>query len=421
MSDVFSIKKVKELPEKVALELTGDDILIIEDEHNTCQIKLSELSTYIKNGLIDKDSFNELMTETLSELLTRLDKAESIYPFKINNIIKALPVNLPGKEQETSDKYIQNQNNIEVTFSKKTINEYDLVITEKAELNSYYSGGSITDEHKWYGVILEFNINNNLISYDKTKSSGNWAEIYSIDSSEKTDVSIFNGVDLNTASQEDIDKTLNSIIVWLRADDEKQTFCFMDNQQSIKYVINEDTHEIEEIEFEDVPNIVKLNISVEEYVPEIIDETEEKQTYAVYQWDKITGCEPEINIKDDILYIEFNGNISYTSQDVDDIHTSGHWVGITITPPIGFDTSDEQYPKIYYNDVLNIEGWKNLFKQDEDGNVITEDISKANLFLMFTELNRDTLCTIDWGIGYIDNVVITVKNGTLLYPPIYNL
>ncbi len=103
MSDVFSIKKVKELPEKVALELTGDDILIIEDEHNTCQIKLSELSTYIKNGLIDKDSFNELMTETLSELLTRLDKAESIYPFKINNIIKALPVYLPCKEQVTSD------------------------------------------------------------------------------------------------------------------------------------------------------------------------------------------------------------------------------------------------------------------------------------------------------------------------------
>ena len=118
---LYSIKKVKELPEKVALELTGDDILIIEDEHDTCQIKLSELSTYIKHDLIDKDSFNKLMEDTLADVLTRLDKAESLYPFKINNVIKTLPVNLPGKPQDTSDKYIENQNNIELTLNKKSM------------------------------------------------------------------------------------------------------------------------------------------------------------------------------------------------------------------------------------------------------------------------------------------------------------
>lgn len=397
---LYGIKKVKELPEKEALELNGDDILIIEDEHDTCQIKLSELSTYIKNGLIDKDSFNKLIEESLSDILKRLEKSESLYPFKINNVIKTLPVNLPGKEQETSDKYIENQNNIDISFNKKTVNDYELIVTENAMLNSYYSGGSIIDEHKWYGIIIEFNTNNEYITYDAAQSSGNWAEIYSIDESEKTDVNIFNGIDLDTASQEDIDKTLKSVIVWLRADDDIQTFCFKDDKD----------------------NIINLTVSVKEYVePVIPEEKEESHTYAVYQWNKELGPEPEISIKNNVLYIDFNNNIKYVSQNINGIYTSGNWVGITVIPPVGFSTSDEQYPKIYYDNVLSIEGWKNLFEQDEDGNVLVEDISKANIPFMFTELKRSILCTIDWGIGYIDNVVITTQNGTLLYPPISNL
>ena len=397
---LYSIKKVKELPEKLALELSGDDILIIEDEHDTCQIKLSELSTYIKNGLIDKDSFNKLIEESLSDILKRLEKSESLYPFKISNIIKTLPINLPGKEQETSDKYIENQNNIDISFNKKTVNDYELIITENAELNSYYSGGSIVDEHKWYGIIIEFNTNNEYITYDAAQSSGNWAEMYSIDESEKTDVNIFNGVDFDTASQEDIDKTLKSIIVWLRADDDTQTFCFKDDKD----------------------NIINLTISVKEYIePVIPEETEEVHTYGIYQWDKEVGPEPEISIKNNVLYIDFNNNIKYVSKNINGIYTSGNWVGISVIPPVGFLTSDEQYPKIYYDGVLCVEGWKNLFEQDEDGNVLVEDISKANMPFMFTELKRNILCTIDWGIGYIDNVVITTQNGTLLYPPISNL
>ena len=398
---LFDIKKVKELKEKMALELTGDDILIIEDEHDTCQIKLSELSTYIANGLIDKDSFNELLANALSDILNRLDKAESVYPFKINNIIKTLPVNLPGKEQDTSDKYIENQNNIEITFNKKTVYDYELIVTEKEELNSYYSGGSITDEHKWYGIIIEFNTDNDYITYDATQSSGNWAEIYSIDDSEKSDVYIFNGVDLSNTSQEDITRTFNSIIVWLRADDDIQTFCFKDYQG----------------------NIIKLNISVNKYVPEIIEEPiEENHTYATYQWNKLVGSEPDIYIRNEMLYIDFVNNIPYTQQSIDGMYyTSSNWIGITITPPIGFNINDEQYPKIYYDGVLSIEGWKNLFEQDEDGNLLVEDISKANWLLSFTELKRSYLCTIDWGIGYIDTVIVTTENGTLLYPPINNL
>lgn len=397
---LYNIKKVKELQEKVALELSGDDILIIEDEHNTCQIKLSELSTYIKNGLIDKDSFNKLIEESLSDILTRLDKAESIYPFKINNVIKTLSINLPGKEQETSDKYIENQNNIEISFNKKTVNDYELIVNENAKLNSYYSGGSITEDHEWYGIIIEFNSSNECITYDAAQSSGNWAEIYSIDESEKTDVHIFNGIDLNTASQEDITRTTNSIIVWLRADDDMQTFCFKDKDN----------------------NIVNLTVKVNKYVePVIPDETEENHTYATYQWDKTLGPEPKLSIKDGILYIDFNNNIKYTSQIINNIYTSGHWVGIIVTPPIGFLTSNEQYPKIYYDKVLSIEGWKNLFEQDEDGNVLVDDTTKANIPLMFTELKRSILCTIDWGIGYIDNIVITTENGTLLFPPVDNL
>ena len=119
--------------------------------------------------------------------------------------------------------------------------------------------------------------------------------------------------------------------------------------------------------------------------------------------------------------MNFVGNIAYVSQMIKGLYTSGHWVGITVTPPIGFDTSSTEYPKLYYDGELETEGWNNLFEQDEDGNILTEDISKANLYLMFTELKRSTLCTIDWGIGYIDNVVVTTKNATLLYPPIYNL
>lgn len=398
---LFDIKKVKELKEKMALELTGDDILIIEDEHDTCQIKLSELSTYIKNGLIDKDSFNELLAKALFDVLNRLDKAESVYPFKINNIIKTLPVNLPGKEQETSDKYIENQNNIEISFNKKSIYDYELIVTEKAKLNSYYSGGSITDEHKWYGIIIEFNTNNDYITYDATQSSGNWAEIYSIDDSEKTDVYIFNGIDLDNAPQEDINRTFNSIIVWLRADDGIQTFCFKDDKE----------------------NIIKLNISVNEYIPDVPEEPieEENHTYAIYQWNKTIGLEPDIYIRNEMLYIDFIKTIPYTSQFINGIYTSGNWVGITITPPIGFNVNDEQYPKIYYDGILNTEGWKNLFEQDEDGNLLVDDISKANLLLSFTELKRSFLCTIDWGIGYIDTVIVTTENGTLSYPPINNL
>lgn len=397
---LYSIKKVKELPEKAALELTGDDILIIEDEHDTCQIKLSELSTYIKHDLIDKDSFNKLMEESLADILTRLDKAESIYPFKINSIIKTLPVNLPGKPQDTSDKYIENQNNIEIEFNKKSIYDYELIITETAELNSYYSGGSILDEHQWYGIIVEFNIGNEHVTYDETQSLGNWAEMYSIDNSEKTDVYIFNGIDINTATSEELDKTFNSIIVWLRADDDVQTFCFKDNKD----------------------NIIKLNISVNKYVPEEIETPViDQQTYAVYQWNQTVGLEPIVSIKNNILYMDFNGPIPYSSQMVDEVYTSGHWIGITITPPISFSTSDEQYPKVYYDGELALEGWKNFFEQDEDGNVIVEDISKANWNLMFTELKRNILCTIDWGIGYIDTVVVNAENATLLYPPIYNL
>ena len=71
------IIRVKELPEKAALELNEDDTLIIEDNHNTCQIKLSELSTYIRNGLIGKDSFNELLDNELSPILERIEKLES--------------------------------------------------------------------------------------------------------------------------------------------------------------------------------------------------------------------------------------------------------------------------------------------------------------------------------------------------------
>lgn len=398
---LFDIKKVKELKEKMALELTGDDILIIEDEHDTCQIKLSELSTYIKNGLIDKDSFNELLAKALFDILNRLDKAENVYPFKINNIIKTLPVNLPGKEQETSDKYIENQDNIEISFNKKSIYDYELIVTEKEKLNSYYSGGSITDEHKWYGIIIEFNTNNDYITYDATQSSGNWAEIYSIDDSEKTDVYIFNGIDLDNAPQEDINRTLNSIIVWLRADDGIQTFCFKDDKE----------------------NIIKLNISVNEYIPDVPEEPieEENHTYAIYQWNKTIGSEPDIYIRNEMLYVDFIKTIPYTSQFINGIYTSGNWVGITITPPIGFNVNDEQYPKIYYDGILNTEGWKNLFEQDEDGNLLVNDISKANLLLSFTELKRSFLCTIDWGIGYIDTVIVTTENGTLSYPPINNL
>lgn len=396
---LFSVKKAKELPEKAALELSGDDILIIEDENNTCQIKLSELSTYIKNGLIDKDSFNGLMADSLSDILTRINELENLYLLKINNVIKTLPINLPGKDQETSDNYIHNENNISLEFKRKTVNEYELIVTENAELNPYYSGGSITDEHKWYGIILETNTNNGYISYDASKSSGSWAEMYSIDQSEKTDVYIFNGLDLDTASQEDVDRTLNSIIVWLRADDEPQTFCFTDDKN----------------------NIVKLNVSVNKYVPEEIPESVEKEpsTYAVYQWDK-TGHEPSIYVKDDILHIEFNGNIEYTSRYIDNIYTSGHWVGIIVTPPIGFNLDNEQYPKIYYDGVLDTEGWKNLFEQDEEG-FITVDTDKANLSFNFNDLKRNKLCTIDWGIGYIDNVIVSVQNATLLFPPIDNL
>lgn len=418
---MINIKKVKEMPEKAALELTGDDILIIEDKNDTCQIKLSELSTYIKNDLIDKGSFNELLTEYISNILTRLDKAENIYPFKINNIIKTLSINLPGKEQETSDKYIQNQDNISLEFNKKSVNEYELTIIENNELNSYYSGGSITTEHKWIGIIIEFNKNNEYITYDNNQSLGNWAEIYSIDNSEKTDVAIFNGVDLNTASDEDIQRTLNSVIVWLRTDDDKeQTFCFANTQQSVQYNITDDSHKIN---FEDTSDVIKLNVIVKEYIPEASNEEDEDkyQTYAIYQWDKALGPEPDIFIKHNVLYIEFNGNIPYASQYVNDVYTSSHWVGITITPPIGFNTSNEQYPKMYYDGELVVEGWKNFFAQDEDGNILIDDISKANLPIDFNELKRSKLCTIDWGIGYIDNVVITTENGTLLYPPIHNL
>lgn len=407
---LYSIKKVKELPEKAALELTGDDILIIEDEYNTCQIKLSELSTYIRNGLIDKDGFNKLMTEALADLLIRLDKAESVYPFKINSITKTLSVNLPGKEQEISDSYIYNQNNIEIELIKKTINEYDLIVTEKTDLNSYYSGGSITDEHKWYGIIIEFNTNNEYITYDKTQSSGNWAEMYSIDESEKTDVFIF-------SDTEDTNKISNSIIVWLRADDDNQTFCFVDGEQSVKSITGNDI-----MDFNDSFNTIKLNVSVNKYVPEIIEEPEEEiHTYAVYQWDNILGTEPNISVKNNTLYFEFNGNIPYTSQVINNIYTSGNYIGITITPPISFDTSNQEYPKLYYDGVLEKSGWKNFFEQDEEGNVLTDNISKANLSLAFTDLKRNVLCTIDWGIGYIDNVMITTENGTLLYPPINNL
>ena len=71
------IIKVKELPEKAALELSEDDTLIIEDNHKTCQIKLSELSTYIRNGLIDKDSFIALLDNELSPILERIQRLES--------------------------------------------------------------------------------------------------------------------------------------------------------------------------------------------------------------------------------------------------------------------------------------------------------------------------------------------------------
>ena len=74
------IIKVKELPEKAALELNESDTLIIEDNNNTCQIKLSELSTYIRNGLIDKDSFNSIVNEisSISERLSKLEAAGTI-------------------------------------------------------------------------------------------------------------------------------------------------------------------------------------------------------------------------------------------------------------------------------------------------------------------------------------------------------
>lgn len=414
---MFNIK-VKELPEKVALELSGNDNLIIEDKNNTCQIKLSELSTYIRNGLIDKDSFNQLMAEAISVLTTRLEKVENTYPFKIVNIIKTLPVNLPGKEQETSDKYIQNQNNIDISFRKTSINEYDLVVTEKAKLNSYYSGGSITSEHEWYGIIIEFNTGNSFVSYDSSQSIGNWAEIYSIDESEKTDVHIFNGVNLDTASQEDVDRTLNSVIVWLRADDSEQTLCFVDSQQLVKYTMKDNSYGME---FEKVANIIKLKVSVNKYIPEEIEKPEEEHTYGVYQWDNALGSEPDVSIKNNMLYIEFNKDVPYTSYNVDGIYTSGNWVGVTITPPIGFDINSAEYPKMYSNGTLTTEGWKNFFNQDDEGNVLEEDISKALLPIMFTESKCSVICTFDWGIGYIDNVVIATQKEALLYLPIDNL
>lgn len=70
------IIKVKELPEKVALELSEDDTLIIEDNNKTCQIKLSELSTYIRSGLINKDSFFKSFDDELSSILERVQKLE---------------------------------------------------------------------------------------------------------------------------------------------------------------------------------------------------------------------------------------------------------------------------------------------------------------------------------------------------------
>lgn len=391
--------KMKGLPEKNALELTGDEILIIEDKNNTCQIKLSELLAYMKNGLLDKDSFSKILTESLSDVLSRINSLEDIYCLKINNIIKTLPVNLPGKSEEISNSYKENQNNISIELIKKTVNEYELIVTENAELNSYYSGGSIKEGYKWYGVILEFNTNNGFIEYDNTQSSGNWAEMYSVDYSEKTDIYVFNGVDFNTSPEEDIQKTLNSIIVWLRADDDTQTFCFKDHKD----------------------NTVKLKITVNKYVPEIIETPEEeiKHTYGVYQWDGILGSRPVISMLDnDVLNISFYGNIKYTPQLINGIHTSGHWVGIDIIPPVGFDISSTQYPKMYSDGALVLEGWNNFFEQDKDGNVIANDITKARWLLSLDDLNRTFLCTIDWGIGYIDTVRVSVENAILLFPPI---
>ena len=73
------------------------------------------------------------------------------------------------------------------------------------------------------------------MDYAKLKADG----LALIDESEKTDVHIFNGVNLGTASQEDVDRTLNSVIIWLRADDSEQTLWFVDSQQLVKYTIKD--------------------------------------------------------------------------------------------------------------------------------------------------------------------------------------
>lgn len=410
MGALYSIKKVKELPEKAALELTGDDILIIEDEYDTCQLKLSELSTYIKHGLVDKDSFNKLLEEALSGITERLNKAECAYPFKINNISKALPVNLPGKDQEISDKYIENQNNISLDFKKLSAYEYELIVTENNAMNSYYSGGSIKTEHQWYGIIVEFNIDNVFVQYDASQATGNWAKAYSIDESEKTDVYIFNGVDLENAPQEDIERTNNSIIVWLRADDEKQMFYFTDSKQELMYSVSNDCHEIQ---FVDNFNPIKLSVSVNKYVPEPEESDEDKNTYGTYRWDNKLASEPVIAFKRGMLYVDYSGDIPYTSQLWGDIKTSGNWVGINVTVPEGFNVKDKEYPKVYYDGELIFEGWASQFSK--------KVADTTRLLLNFTEVNRNILCTIDWGNEYIDNVMVSSQKGVLLYPPLDNV
>ena len=396
------IIKVKGLPEKAALELNGDDVLIIEDTHNTCQIKLSELSTYIRNGLIDKDSFNQLVSNAITPLLERVEQVENTFGFRVLNVTKALPISLPEKDEAISESYQHNQNNISFEIKKINYNNYELTVTETAELKSYYSGGSVLDSHKWYGVIIEFNVNNGYITYDQTKSSGIWASNYYIDESEKSNVYLFNGVDIINGPQEDIDKTLCSLLVWLRADDDEQTFCFKEN---------------------DTLKDLKLKVKVVPYESEEQEEDKEEsqKTYAVYTWDTVNGCEPDVVINSGLLTFYFNKDIPYTKKEVDGISESGHFVGIKITPPIGFITTESSYPKLYLNGEFISSGWKNFFEQDENGTVVAEDTSFATLILPITETKRNILCTIDWGIGYIDTVVIDCKDGNLLYPPIDNV
>lgn len=387
----MTLIKIKEFPEKQWLEVKDDDVLLIEDENNTCQITVRGL----RGALLGNESLQSIKQLVSDVLDDRINQIEDLYPLRILELRPLLQTELSAEDAP----YGVNQNSIDYVMTRENIHLYKVSLKENTEASTIVEYVHNGIPGKWIALHVEFNRESWYIGYDTKRSSGDWAESYSLDNDNPVyDISA--SIDgLRTSGSK------NGINLWVDMSDLTQDFCFVDETGNYIHLVFDFTLLTEK------------------------EDPEPPKTYTIYQPDE--KDDTTITVEDNggvrIFRIAYHNDIEYTFKDeTNELPQSGNWVKIKITPPAGhvlptyiaIDGVEITFANLSGKLVTN-EDREN--PGDYDYKIVphgeTEDTDYyIDMYIRFVRKDQLHICTFRWGTDYLDTVMLTIND--ILYPPI---